>query len=65
MAIQFDSHYYSIFFGSLEELNNSKAIPINKCTNMEIGTILVTKKRHFFDFDYYKNRKSQILIQNR
>lgn len=31
MAIQFDLHYYSVFFGSLESLNGSKAIPINKC----------------------------------
>ena len=55
MAIQFDMHYYSVFFGSLESLNGSKAIPIDKCESGEIGIILVNKKRHYFDFEYYKN----------
>lgn len=55
MAIQFDTHAYSIFYGSLESLNGAKAIPVNKCEAGEVGTILVDKKRHYFDFDYYKN----------
>lgn len=56
MAIQFDIHQYSVFFGSLESLNSSKAIPINKCESGEIGEILVDKKRHYFDFEFYKNK---------
>jgi len=58
MAIQFDLHHYSVYFGSLESLNGSKAIPIDKCISGEIGIILVDKKRHYFDFDFYKNTKS-------
>jgi len=54
MAIQFDIHQYSVYFGSLESLNGSKAIPINRCEAGELGTILVNKKRHYFDFDFYK-----------
>ena len=57
MAIQFDLHHYSVYFGSLESLNGSKAIPIDKCVSGEVGGILVDKKRHYFDFDYYKNTK--------
>lgn len=55
MAIQFDSKSYSIFFGSLATLNDSKAIPINKCMQGNVGEIWVNEKRHFFDFDYYSN----------
>lgn len=57
MAIQFDLHHYSVYFGSLESLNGSKAVPIDKCEAGEIGIILVNKKRHYFDFDFYKNTK--------
>lgn len=57
MAIQFDFHHYSVFWGSLESLNGSKAIPINKCKSGEIGTKLVDNKRHYFDFEFYKNVK--------
>jgi hypothetical protein len=56
MAIQFDIHHYSVFFGSLECLNKSKAIPISKCESGEIGVILVNRKRHYFDFEFYKNK---------
>jgi hypothetical protein len=59
MAIQFDMHHYSVFFGSLESLNGSKAIPINKCESGEVGIKLVYKKRHYFDFDFYKNEKTR------
>ena len=55
MAIQFDLHHYSVFFGSLKNLNGSKAISISKCISGELGTILVNNKRHYFDFDFYKN----------
>ena len=55
MAIQFDTQHYSVYFGSLKSLNGSKAIPINKCETGEIGVKLVSRKRHYFDFKYYKN----------
>ncbi|KAB0576410.1 hypothetical protein EI53_01632 [Fusobacterium naviforme] len=55
MAIQFDTHEYSIYYGSLEELDGAKAIPVNKCAAGEVGRILVANKRHYFDFDFYKN----------
>ena len=58
MAIQFDLHHYSVFFGSLESLNGSKAIPIDKCEAGTVGIVLVNKKRHYFDFDFYKNTKT-------
>ena len=57
MAIQFDLQHYSVYFGPLESLNGSKAIPIDKCAAGEVGIILVNKKRHYFDFDFYKNTK--------
>ena len=56
MAIQFDNNF-SIFFGHLSELKGSKAIPIDKCEKGLIGTIWENKKRHFFDFDFYSNKK--------
>ena len=55
MAIQFDKNNFSIYFGSLSELNGSKAIPIDKCEKGLVGSILVDKKRHYFDFDFYSN----------
>ena len=58
MAIQFGIHQYSVYFGSLESLKGSRAIPIDKCESGEIGSILVKKKRHYFDFDFYKNTKA-------
>ena len=57
MAIQFDDHEYSIYFGSLDSLNGAKAIPVDKCAKGEVGEILVDSKRHFFDFDYYRNER--------
>jgi len=60
MAIQFDTHNYSVFFGSLESLNGSKAISINKCKSGELGIILVNNKRHYIDFDFYKNTKTRM-----
>ena len=56
LAVQFDSNSFSIYFGSLDELNNSKAIPVNKCEQGLIGEIWELNKRHFFDFDYYSNK---------
>lgn len=57
MAIQFDTKCYSVFFGSLKELQGSKAIPITKCENGLIGEIWEYNKRHYFDFEFYVNRK--------
>ncbi|MBL8025185.1 MAG: hypothetical protein JNL74_02170 [Fibrobacteres bacterium] len=56
MAIQFDMHHYSVYFGAIKELDGSKAIPINKCSRKEVGVIIVDNKRHYFDFDFYKNK---------
>lgn len=56
MAIQFDENNYSVFFGSMECQNGSKAIPIDKFRFGEIGRILINNKRHYIDFGYYKNK---------
>lgn len=56
MAIQFDKLTYSIFFGTVEELKGSKAIPVDRCEKELIGKIWVNNKRHYFDFDYYANK---------
>jgi hypothetical protein len=57
MAVQFDSDSFSIYFGSLKELNGSKAIPVDKCEKGIIGEIWEHNKRHYFDFDYYTNQE--------
>lgn len=59
MAIQFDLNHYSVYFGSLESLGGSTGIPISKCQSGEAGTILVNRKRHYFDFEFYKNTRSR------
>jgi len=56
MAIQFDNRTFSIYFGSLSDLNNSKAIPVDKCEKGIVGEIWVFNKRHYFDFDFYTNK---------
>ncbi len=56
MAIQFDSHNYSVYFGSLECLNGANSIPVKKCENGEVGMILVKNKKHYFDFDFFDNK---------
>jgi hypothetical protein len=61
MAIQYDQNSFSIYFGSLKELNESKAIPVDKCEKGIIGEIWELNKRHYFDFEYYTN-KSRIKI---
>ena len=57
MAIQFDQKSFSIYFGSLKELNESKAIPVDKCEKGILGEIWILNKRHYFDFEYYTNNK--------
>jgi hypothetical protein len=60
MAIQFDHNTFSIYFGHLNELNGSRAIPVEKCEKGLIGEIWEHNKRHYFDFDYYTNRAIKI-----
>ena len=57
MAIQFDAHDYSVYFGSLNCLDGKLAIPVKACEEGKVGTILVYKKRHYFDFSFYENEK--------
>lgn len=57
MAIQFDKKTYSIYFGTLDELDGCKAIPVDKCGNGKVGEIWANNKRHYFDFDFYANNK--------
>ncbi|MCX6320413.1 MAG: hypothetical protein NTX93_01205 [Bacteroidia bacterium] len=56
MAIQFDYKSFSIYFGSLKELNGSKSIPVDKCEKGLIGEIWEFNKRHYFDFEFYTNQ---------
>lgn len=56
MAIQFDYKSFSIYFGTLDELNGSRAIPVDKCEKGIIGEIWEYNKRHYFDFEYYTNK---------
>ena len=58
IAIQFDHKSFSIYFGSLKELNDSKAIPVDKCEKGLVGEIWELNKRHYFDFEYYTNKKN-------
>lgn len=53
--MQFDNTSFSIYFGSLNSLNGSKAIPVDKCEKGIIGEIREYNKRHYFDFDFYSN----------
>jgi Holliday junction resolvase-like predicted endonuclease len=39
LAVQFDTRSYSIYFGSLEELNGSKSVPVDKCEKGLLGQI--------------------------
>lgn len=58
MAVQFDEFTYSIYMGSLEELNGKNAIPLKKCENKSIGQCLVENKRHYFDFSFFDNKST-------
>ena len=57
MAVQFDEETFSIYFGSLAELNQSNGIPIRKCENGTVGKCLVEDKKHYFDFSYFDNKE--------
>jgi hypothetical protein len=56
MAVQFDDLTYSIYIGSLEELNGRNAIPLKECENGDIGVCLEKDKRHYFDFSFFTNK---------
>lgn len=58
MAVQFDTQSYSVYFGSLAELNHRHAIPMRECELGRIGTCLVRDKRHYFDFSFFENIKN-------
>ena len=57
MAIPFDDSTYSIYLGTLEELGGNLGIPIKKCIDGLVGKCLVDECRHFFDFEYFTNRR--------
>jgi len=57
MAIQFDKLTYSIYFGSLIELNQQNAIPVRACAEGKVGICLVKDKKHYFDFGFFENTK--------
>ena len=56
IAVQFDKKTFSIYFGSLSELNGKKAIPVDLCEKKIIGQVWEHNKRHYFDFDFYINK---------
>ena len=58
MTIQFDVNTYSIYFGSLHELNQRNAIPVRECEQGAVGTCLVRYRRHYFDFEFFGNKKN-------
>tara|TARA_B100000315_G_C14551719_1_gene576163 strand:- start:58 stop:549 length:492 start_codon:yes stop_codon:yes gene_type:complete len=60
MAVQFDQLTYSVFLGSLSELNQRKAIPMKECESGFVGECLVKNKRHYFDFEFFKNTKDTV-----
>jgi hypothetical protein len=57
IAVQFDVSSFSIYFGSIESLKKSKAIPVNNCEKGLVGEIWELNKRHYFDFGFYSNKK--------
>ncbi len=59
MAIQFGGITYSIYFGSLNELNQRNGIPVRECEEGNIGICLVKDKRHYFDFGFFGNKKDK------
>ena len=56
MAVQFDELTYSIYIGSIEELNGRNAIPLKECEKGKVGKCLVKDKKHYFDFSYFTNK---------
>lgn len=58
MAVQFDTQRYSVYFGSLAELNHRHAIPMRECEQGKVGKCLEKDKRHYFDFSFFENKKN-------
>jgi len=58
MAVQFDEASYSVYFGSIEELNGRNFIPVNQCSQVEnsMGVCFVKDRKHYFDFSFFKNK---------
>ena len=57
MAIPFEEDKYSIYFGTLNELDGNKGISIRKCMNGNLGETLVLDKYHYLDWDFFTNKK--------
>ena len=57
MVIPFEEDRYSIYFGTLKELDGNKAVLIRKCMKGEIGETLVLDKYHYLDWDFFTNQK--------
>ena len=57
MAIPFDENQYSVYFGTLKELDGNKGIPIRRCMDGYIGEKLVLDKNHYLDWDFFTNQK--------
>jgi hypothetical protein len=56
LAIPFTEHKYSVYFGTLNELDNSPSISVTKCLKGELGKCLVSDKTHYFDWDFFTNK---------
>ena len=56
MAVQLDEKTYSVYFGSMEELQGNAGIPVGKCMKGEVGECFVRDKQHFFDIDFFSNK---------
>ena len=57
MAIPFEEDKYSVYFGTLNELDGNKGISIRKCMNGNLGETLVLDKYHYLDWDFFTNKK--------
>ena len=60
MAIPFNENSYSVYLGGVKELNNKHSIPIRKCKIQEIGVCLVQNVGHYFDWDFFRNKRERI-----
>jgi hypothetical protein len=58
MAVVFDKMTYSVYMGSLEELDGNLGIPVSRCIKDGVGDCLVDDRRHYFDFEYFSNQNS-------
>lgn len=58
IAVQVDRTTYSIYMGTMEELNGHKSIPIRKCEQGLIGKILVHNRIHNLDYSSFTNQRN-------